>query len=45
MFTGFGCFRVFFDFPVLAAGQMDCMDDLVRNMDMIRYEHLVCYDD
>jgi hypothetical protein len=45
MFTGFGCFPVFFDLPTLAAKQMDCMDDWVRNMDMIRYEYLVCYDD
>jgi hypothetical protein len=31
-------------FPV-AARQMHCMDELVRNMDMIRYEYSVCYND
>ena len=45
MFPGFGCFSVLLDFPVLAARQMDCTDESVRNMDMIRYEYLVCCND
>ena len=39
--TVFGCFRVFFNFHVLAPKGMDCMDDLLWNMDMIRYEYLI----
>jgi hypothetical protein len=38
---GSAVLRCFPIFRVLAAKRMDCMDDLLRNMHMIRYEYLM----
>ena len=45
MFTGVWLFSGVLRFLLSFLKEMGCMDELVRNMDMIHYEYLVCYDD
>ena len=45
MFMGLGCFRRCSGFSLSFESAIGCMDELVCNMDMIRYEYLVCCDD